>query len=158
MRKAMWLLCLAVSLIARVPVAAAAENLGSIQIKLEAGDLAVTNGAVTLYQVGVRTDVFPFPVNGGTGHGEYHGENEIHQRIQEESGIATVENKNGGGKYHRANGEEVPFESILGGEDEGRDGIYGRQTIQKHEIRKIVPLIPEKLRNQPGGIYCHKKN
>ena len=56
MRKAMWLLCLAVTLFARVPVAAAAENLGSIQIQLEAGDLAVTNGAVTLYQVGVRTE------------------------------------------------------------------------------------------------------
>ncbi len=39
-----------------VPSAAAAENRGSIQIQLDAGDLAVTNGAVTLYQVGTRVE------------------------------------------------------------------------------------------------------
>ena len=36
------------------PEALAAENYGSIQVRLDAGDLAVTNGAVTLYQVGTR--------------------------------------------------------------------------------------------------------
>lgn len=56
MRKKLCLLCLAAGLLANVPVAAAAENLGSIQVELDAGDLAVTNGAVTLYQVGVRTE------------------------------------------------------------------------------------------------------
>jgi len=56
MRKAVWLLCIAACLIAAAPVAVAAENRGSIQVKLEAGDLAVTNGAVTLYQVGIKVE------------------------------------------------------------------------------------------------------
>lgn len=55
MRKITWLLCLAVCLLAAVPVAA--EDLsGSLQVKLEAGDLAVVNGTVTLYQVGTRAE------------------------------------------------------------------------------------------------------
>ena len=36
--------------------AKAAETYGSIRVKLDAGDLAVTNGAVTLYQVGYRVE------------------------------------------------------------------------------------------------------
>lgn len=56
MRKIIWLLCLAAWLTAAVPVAAAAENRGSIQVKLDAGDLPVTNGAVTLFQVGIRVE------------------------------------------------------------------------------------------------------
>ncbi len=51
MRKMLCLLMLPVLLFI-APRAAAAENRGSIQIRLDAGDLAVTNGAVTLYQVG----------------------------------------------------------------------------------------------------------
>ena len=39
-----------------MPVAAAAETLGSIQVQLDAGDLAVVNGTVNLYQVGIRTE------------------------------------------------------------------------------------------------------
>lgn len=38
------------------PEALAVENYGSIQVRLDAGDLAVTNGAVTLYQVGTRVE------------------------------------------------------------------------------------------------------
>ena len=56
MRKILWLLGMVICLSALTPVEAAAENRGSIQIKLEAGDLAVTNGAVTLYQVGVKVE------------------------------------------------------------------------------------------------------
>lgn len=56
MRKTLGLLCIAACLIAGAPVAAAAENRGSIQIKLEAGDLPVINGAVTLYQVGIKVE------------------------------------------------------------------------------------------------------
>ena len=50
------LLCMAASLLHAAPKAAAAENKGSISVKLEAGDLAVTNGAVTLHQVGIKTE------------------------------------------------------------------------------------------------------
>ena len=55
MRRLVWLLgiLLAVSM---APEALAAENLGSVQVRLDAGDLAVTNGAVTLYQVGTRVE------------------------------------------------------------------------------------------------------
>lgn len=56
MRKTLWLFCVCFCFFATVPVAAAAETLGSIQVKLEAGDLAVINGAVTLYQVGLKTE------------------------------------------------------------------------------------------------------
>ncbi len=55
-KKAICLVCIAVCLAAASPAAAAAEKRGSIQVKLEAGDLAVTNGAVTLYQVGIKTE------------------------------------------------------------------------------------------------------
>ena len=47
------LLCI---LSAVVPAAKAAETYGSVRVKLDAQDLAVTNGAVTLYQVGVRVE------------------------------------------------------------------------------------------------------
>lgn len=56
MRKIFLLLFLAVCLSSMLLVAAAAENRGSIQIKLEVGDLAVTNGSITLYQVGVKVE------------------------------------------------------------------------------------------------------
>lgn len=39
-----------------IPGAKAAETYGSIRVKLDAGELAVTNGAVTLYQVGYRIE------------------------------------------------------------------------------------------------------
>lgn len=55
MRKVCLLFCLAVIVAAAVPVVQATEARGSIQICLDAGDLAVTNGAVTLYQVGTKT-------------------------------------------------------------------------------------------------------
>ena len=55
MRRMLWLLLLPV-LLMTVPRAEAAEALGSIQVRLDAGDLAVTNGAVTLYQVGTRVE------------------------------------------------------------------------------------------------------
>ena len=56
MRKFAWLLCAAFCLMAAAPVAAASENSGSLQVKLEVGDLAVVNGIVTLYQVGTETE------------------------------------------------------------------------------------------------------
>ena len=56
MRKGIWLLCLAALLFSMPAVAAAAENRGSIRVKLDAGDLPVINGAVTLYQVGVKVE------------------------------------------------------------------------------------------------------
>ena len=36
--------------------AAAAEDTGSIRLRLEVGDLPVINGAVTLYQVGIKVE------------------------------------------------------------------------------------------------------
>ena len=55
MRKTLWLLCIAVCFLVRIPVAAA-ENRGSIQVNLKTGDMPVINGAVTLYQVGIKTE------------------------------------------------------------------------------------------------------
>ena len=56
MRKMVLPLCLAACLLTGIVRVSAAENLGSIRIKLEAGDTPVINGAVTLYQVGTRTE------------------------------------------------------------------------------------------------------
>ena len=56
MRKGVWLLCLAAWLFSMSAVAAAAENRGIIRVKLDAGDLPVINGTVTLYQVGVKVE------------------------------------------------------------------------------------------------------
>ena len=47
------LLCVFMS---AVPAAKAADTYGSVRVKLDAQDLAVTNGAVTLYQVGFRVE------------------------------------------------------------------------------------------------------
>ena len=55
MRKMLWLVCLAICLLTGTTKAAAAENQGSIRVKLEVGDLPVINGAVTLFQVGTST-------------------------------------------------------------------------------------------------------
>ena len=56
MRKGIFLMCVAVWLLFSATVTAAAENRGSIRLKLEAGDLPVINGAVTLYQVGIKVE------------------------------------------------------------------------------------------------------
>lgn len=56
MRKAIWPLCLTLFLLSQSPAAHAEASRGSVQVSLEAGDLAVTNGAVTLYQVGLKTE------------------------------------------------------------------------------------------------------
>lgn len=56
MKKAIGLFFLVVCLMSGLPMKAAAENRGSIQVKLDAGDLPVINGAVTLYQVGVKVE------------------------------------------------------------------------------------------------------
>lgn len=56
MRRMVLLLCMAAYLFVLTPGASAAERRGSIRVKLEAGDLAVTNGAVTLYQVGIKVE------------------------------------------------------------------------------------------------------
>lgn len=50
------LIFLALAAALTVPEVSAAEMTGSIQVHLDAGDLAVTNGAVTLYQVGTRSE------------------------------------------------------------------------------------------------------
>ena len=56
MRKIFAMLCISACMMAVSPVVAAEEYWGSIQIHLDAGDLAVTNGAVTLHQVGIKTE------------------------------------------------------------------------------------------------------
>ena len=56
MRRIIQLLILTALLISVMPEAAAAENGGSVQVKLDAGDLPVIHGAVTLYQVGIKTE------------------------------------------------------------------------------------------------------
>jgi len=55
MKRGVWLLLIMICLFAMAPVASA-ETRGSIWVQLNAGDLAVTNGAVTLYQVGFKVE------------------------------------------------------------------------------------------------------
>lgn len=56
MRRMLWLLWIIACLAAGIPMMAAAETIGSVQVKLDAGELPVINGAVTLYQVGVKVE------------------------------------------------------------------------------------------------------
>lgn len=56
MRKLIAALILTVLFTGLIPAAMAAEQYGSVRVKLDAEDLAVTNGAVTLYQVGNRVE------------------------------------------------------------------------------------------------------
>lgn len=53
MKRVFWVLALVLVL---TQPAAAAENQGSLKIDLDTGELPVTNGAVTLYQVGTPAD------------------------------------------------------------------------------------------------------
>ena len=50
------MLCTVVYLLAMTPAASAAESRGSVQVKLNTGELPVINGTVTLYQVGVKVE------------------------------------------------------------------------------------------------------
>ena len=56
MRITLWIVCVIACLLLTAPVAEATEMLGSIQVTLDPGDLAVINGSVSLYQVGVSTE------------------------------------------------------------------------------------------------------
>jgi len=56
MRKVLCALTLGVLLSGLIPAAMAQERYGSIHVKLDAGELPVINGAVTLYQVGNRVE------------------------------------------------------------------------------------------------------
>ena len=56
MRKMLWMVCILSCLFVSAPVAAATEMLGSIRVTLDPGDLAVVNGSVSLYQVGISTE------------------------------------------------------------------------------------------------------
>lgn len=56
MRRVLCGLVLCLLMAGTIPAAMAADGYGSIQVKLDVGDLAVTNGAVTLYQVGNRIE------------------------------------------------------------------------------------------------------
>ena len=56
MRKSILLLCMAALLLTLSPVAMADDGRGSIRVKLDTGDIPVINGAVTLYQVGIKVE------------------------------------------------------------------------------------------------------
>lgn len=56
MKRTLWLLVLGACLMAASPRVQAAQSLGSLRVTLDAGDLPVTNGTVTLYQVGIKTE------------------------------------------------------------------------------------------------------
>lgn len=81
MRKVIVSLGLLCVLSGLVPRAAAAENYGSIRVKLDAGDLAVTNGAVTLYQVG-------YPVEEGYRISESFGGGIVRQQDANSANLA----------------------------------------------------------------------
>jgi len=74
------LLCVAVCLFAVPQRVAASESLGSIQVKLDVGDLAVTNGAVTLYQVGLKTEE-GYRITEGFGGGMVHQEDADSEKL-----------------------------------------------------------------------------
>ena len=140
MRKAMWLLCLAVTLFARVPVAAAAENLGSIQIQLEAGDLAVTNGAVSLYQVGVRTED-GYRITEGFGGGIVRLEDADSENLAR--WLAETAEASGMTLLLDADGNAV-FSDL-------EEGLY--MLVQTERMDGFYPIYPTLLRIPEEGIW-----
>lgn len=80
MRKAVCLLCMTICLLMTATVAMASESRGSVQVDLEAGDLAVTNGAVTLYQVGLKTE-HGYTITEGFGGGMVSSEDAVSEKL-----------------------------------------------------------------------------
>ena len=154
MRKIFLLLVGAMCLLMAAPSAVAAENRGSIQIRLDAGDLAVTNGAVTLYQVGITTEE-GYRITEGFGGGIVRQEDadsgNLAQWLAEsagETGITMLLDADGNAVF--SNLEEGLYMLV---QTERMDGFYpilpmlltvpcdGRWDVQ--EYRNPVPVITE---------------
>ncbi len=128
MRIMLWLLVLPM-LLMTAPEAAAAENRGSIQIRLNAGDLAVTNGAVTLYQVGTGVE------DGYRIREDFGGGIVRQEDIQSENfarWLAESAGENGITMLLDADGNAV-FSDL-------EEGLY--MLVQTHRMDGFYPILP----------------
>lgn len=120
------LLCV---LMGMVPAARAAENYGSIRVKLDPQDLAVINGAVTLYQVG-------FPVEDGYRIAESFGGGIIRQQDADSANLA---------QWLAESAEENGMTMLLDADgnaifSELEEGLY--MLVQTERIDGFYPIRP----------------
>lgn len=140
MRKMVWLLCLAACLLVRAPVAAAAETRGSIQVKLDAGDLPVINGAVTLYQVGVKTEN-GYRITEGFGGGIVRQEDADSDKLAQ--WLAETAGETGITMLLDADGNAV-FSEL-------EEGLY--MLVQTERMDGFYPIYPVLLRIPEGTAW-----
>jgi len=132
MRKVLWVLMLGVFIFCSTTPAMASETYGSLQVKLDAGDLAVTNGAVTLYQVGNRVEEgyrIMESFGGGIIRLEDAGSDKLAQWLAETAG------ETGMTRLLDADGSAVFSE--LG------EGLY--ILVQTERMDGFYPILPELL-------------
>jgi len=140
MRKRIWLLLGLVMLTGAVLPAAAAENRGSIQIRLDAGDLAVTNGAVTLYQVGTRVED-GYRITEGFGGGIVRQEDAASDNLAQ--WLAESAGETGVTMLLDADGNAV-FPDL-------EEGLY--MLVQTQRMDGFYPILPMLLTVPRDGIW-----
>lgn len=133
MRKGIWLLCLVVCLFGLTPVAAAAENKGSIHVRLDAGELPVINGAVTLYQVGVKVED-GYRITEGFGGGIVRQEDADSEKLAQ--WLAETAGETGMTMLLDADGNAVYSEL--------EEGLY--MLVQTERMDGFYPIYPVLLR------------
>ena len=146
MRKVIWFLCLSVCVFSLSTAAFAAENRGSIGVKLEAGDLPVINGAVTLYQVGIKMEE-------GYRITEAFGGGMIHQSDADSEKLA---------QWLAESAEEAGMSMLLDADgnaffSELEEGLY--MLVQTERIDGFYPIYPVLLtipQNDNWDILIHK--
>jgi len=131
MRKGFAIITLALIGVLLTPtVAEAAETRGSICVKLEAGDLPVINGAVTLYQVGIREED-GYRITEGFGGGIVRQEDTDSDKLAQ--WLAETAEDNGMTLLLDADGTAV-FSEL-------EEGLY--MLVQTERVDGFYPIYPE---------------
>ena len=109
--------------------AASASQQGSIQIRLDAGDLAVTNGAVTLYQVGSKV-ADGYRITEGFGGGIIREEDAVSANLAQ--WLAETAGETGTTMLLDADGNAV-FSGL-------EEGLY--MIVQTERMDGFYPILP----------------
>ena len=140
MRKSILLPVLILLMIHLSPGAAAAQTRGSIRIHLDAGDQAVTNGAVTLYQVGTAASD-GYRIAEGFGGGIVKEEDAFSQNLAQ--WLAESAGETGTTLLLDADGKTV-FSNL-------EEGLY--LLVQTERMDGFYPILPILLRIPEGNIW-----
>lgn len=128
MRKIL-LLLLAVACLYVLPTPVLAETLGSVQVKLDTGELPVVNGGVSLYQVGIKVEE-GYRIREGFGGGIVHQEDADSDKLAQ--WLAESAGENGISLLLDADGQAV-FSEL-------EEGLY--MLIQTERTDGFYPIYP----------------